>query len=393
MPEYIDPRKAFGHKGERWGIAAKQTIAARKLLYYPDQEALTQLACAALELQMFTNSLPSPVHAALLSRICGDDGLMKVGAYAHNYLPLVKEYNRAPNPDLLLRITKAADQAVEDCSRLESETFTAVMRKIPGPQAAMSRVRILALLGDLGALMTSTGATTGTEQVYAHRFALASSFYTHICGLPKYRQALVTQKQIDESAQAAKQAGGSDTVGPQKKTQRKNDPNVREARTGILNMGASVDKALEIPERFRIIPSEWMVAHIVETRWNGQNEWEKNLTEPMAGHMSASPSEILHTWDMLSQRPITECYVGKKGSMAARNDDALSARAAMASALLIGTGFHSALECVDGTMTYLGQSLRVVVGEIDKQGDVGNLMYAGAATSLLSELMESFTRE
>lgn len=391
MPSHIDPRKAYGHKGERWGLAAEQTIAGRELLYYPDIEVRNQLKCAALELRIFTNSLPPPVHAALLSRICGDDGLMKVGAYSQNYLTLVKKYNKSPSPEGLLQITIAAEQAVIDCANLESQTFDDVIGAKAGPKYAMSRVRILALLGDLGALMTSTGATTGTEQVPAHRYALAACFYTHICGLPEYRKAMVTQKQIDDSAQAAKKAGGSDTVGPQKKAQRKNDPNIREARTGILNMGKSVDKALKIDERFRIVPSEWMVAHILDTRWTGGKEWEKGLTEPLAGHMSASPSEILHTWDMLSQRPLKECYVGKQGSMAARNDDALCARAAAASAFLIGTGFHSALECVDGTMTYLGQSLRTIIGQIDQQGDAGYVMYAGAATALMSELLSSFT--
>ena len=120
-------------------------------------------------------------------------------------------------------------------------------------------------------------------------------------------------------------------------------------------------------------------------------------TEPLVGHMSGSPAEILQVWDMLRgdahENQFLSVFSKRDSShwdplaeVALERQDQQIARAAGAAAFLIGLGYHSAVEVVEGVLLYMGQNLRQVLD--DPKQDAGDLLGRGAATSLMIEIFK-----
>lgn len=118
--------------------------------------------------------------------------------------------------------------------------------------------------------------------------------------------------------------------------------------------------------------------------------------------MSGSPAEILQTWDMLCGLTGEEQYVGALTRSSARQErekffhpmsDFTSveqaqryARAAGASAFLVGLGYHSTVEVLEGILVYTGQNIRTEGTLSQSQRDAAHLFGHGAATDLITEL-------
>ncbi|MET0547808.1 MAG: hypothetical protein ABW002_00870, partial [Xanthomonas sp.] len=194
--------------------------------------------------------------------------------------------------------------------------------------------------------------------------------------------------------------GGSSVVGPTKKTERTRPPNEKPERSGIHNLGSEVDERLGVPEDLRLNSSRWDVAHILRSR-------VMRTREPFVGHMSGSPAEILQVWDMLRGVPRDQQFVGVLNThrqlresepnrlpmqhLSEEQRQQQLARASGASAFLIGMGYHSAVECLEGVLVYTGQDLRGSLEE--RTQDNGHVMGQGASTDLLCELFESQTQK
>lgn len=67
------------------------------------------------------------------------------------------------------------------------------------------------------------------------------------------------------------------------------------------------------------------------------------------------------------------------------------ARAAGASAFLVGLGYHSAVEVLEGILVYTGQSIRTQGTLSSLQRDSAHLFGHGAATDLMTELFKTNT--
>ena len=463
-------------------LAKKQTRAAREMLAKPSAEVKKQMGGAAEKLSAAYLALGPQLQDALGARLFGEQGLMaKTGAGENDQ----KAVQRAALGDILKRISAAGTKG-------------------GGEASASDRSTLMALMGDIGALFTDTGATTGTVREEGAGDKLREALAKLIGGGKSARQ-------LQRNFARVKEIGGSEAVAPNKNAERVNpsvDLERPPERSGIHDSGAEADAASATDKSNRLGSSKWAVAHISTDR-------VANTAEPFAGHMSGSPSEILQVWDMLLGVPPDEQFTfmedlrkederGNRklvGSIALNKDlqkidedskerkqntgeyfakrveecenearqhdetakqfdgkndarakfyrdlardyrrmaqgnrervekykkgaelsegEALKeqkkaasdlkelterrvsfetdpkrkerlARAAAAAAFLIGQGYHSAMEVAEGVLRYDGQNLRAVLqGDSDthKNQDAGDMLYAGAATDLMMDLMQ-----
>ncbi|AIP27670.1 hypothetical protein DR63_4805 [Burkholderia thailandensis E264] len=354
--KHVDPATRSETCGDTRQLAALQTTAARQVLYQPSESLRHELGQAANSLHPIYAALDAQDKQALGARLFGAEGLMP---------------GRSPSAllDVLSRVGRTPDRS-----------------------SAHDRAIVIALMGDIGALYAATGATTGTDRLPEASVRLRANLSERLAeaGLapPPPR-----------SIQSVQEEGGSRAVGPDKTAERTRPAAAHFDRTGIHNLGEDADEIIGVPRHARIPPTQWDVAHIAENRVDG-------TVEPFAGHMSGSPAEILQTWDMLRGEPAERQFVGTlhtRLETRAEHHDPMQvhspaqqvqhlARAAGACAFLVGLGYHSTVEVIEGALTYLGQSMRRhdVLGA--GQRDAGHLFGQGAATELMSELFQGHQR-
>ncbi|AZF22439.1 hypothetical protein C4J89_3553 [Pseudomonas sp. R4-35-07] len=330
-------------------LALAQTVAARNVLYKPSDVLTQELAGAAGVLHRVVSNL-SPQHQNLLGAHLLGEGRLLAGQ---------------TTDDLLAALARAGS----------------------GAASATDRAVAIALMGDIGGFYTTPGnADQGL-----------------MTALNRQLQAQGLEVPDAAAVQRMREHGGSAAVGPDKRAERKvrafDSPADMPFRAGVHNNGLEADKALNVPASERIPDNRWAVFDIGTAR-------VKETTEPLVGHMSASPAEILQAWDMLRGVSAHDQYVGAlpdgpraqdggtimpMSVLAPAEQDQRYARAAGAGAFLVGLGYHSAVEVLEGTLVYTGQSIRAE-GTLDpSQRDSADVFGHGAATDLMSELFKSGT--
>ncbi len=75
-------------------------------------------------------------------------------------------------------------------------------------------------------------------------------------------------------------------------------------------------------------------------------------------------------------------------------------KAAGASAFLVATGYHTAMECIESSFAYLGQNMRNILetgkcaetdAPKDFKYDAGHCFHDGASTAIMSLLFNDYT--
>lgn len=359
-PAFVDPASRSETSEETRALALRQTTAARGLLYNPGDTLRRELGLAAGALRAMAAQLTVEEQRALGARILGSEGLLP-----------------RQSPDRLLDTLRRVENDPRD-----------------GAATATDRAAVIALMGDIGALYADTGATTGVEN---RSVSQAQNLREQLFALARAADLDGTTPDTVRSVQSV---GGSSAVGPAKKQERIRPENDKPPRTGIHNLGREADIDLDIPDRSALPTSRWDVAHIRRDRVD-------RTEEPLVGHMSGSPAEILQVWDMLRGVPANRQYVGVLDAhrearesghapidpMTVLNPEqqqAHMARASGASAFLVGLGYHSAVEVLEGVLAYTGQNARSVLPSARQ--DAGHLFGRGAATDLLIELWTSTSK-
>lgn len=326
-------------------LALAQTVAARNVLYKPSDVLTQELAGAASALHRVVSNL-SPQHQNLLGAHLLGEGRLLAGQ---------------TTDDLLAALARAGSAAA----------------------SATDRAVTIALMGDIGGFYTTPGhADPGL-----------------MTALNRQLQAQGLEVPDAAAVQRMREHGGSAAVGPDKRAERKvrafDSPADMPFRAGVHNSGLEADKALNVPASERIPDNRWAVFDIGTARI-------QETTEPLVGHMSASPAEILQAWDMLRGVSASDQYVGALPAQDAGRLTPMSdltpaeqeqryARAAGTGAFLVGLGYHSAVEVLEGTLVYTGQSIRGE-GTLDpSQRDSAHVFGHGAATELMSELFKAGT--
>jgi hypothetical protein len=352
-PTHIDPAVRSSVNKETAELALSQTTAARNVLYAPGPVLKKELGAAASVLHELIGQLDTVDQEALGARLLGKEGLLSGGS-----------------PQALLGVLA---RVREDQNGPVNANST-----------AHDRSAVIALMGDIAALYADTGATTG---VGSRTHEQAETLRTNLRRLMAQRGLSEPEDTVIREVQ---KFGGSSAVGPQKKIERTRPAADLTPRTGIHNTGELADNQLQIAPNQRIPGTKWDVAHISVDRVAA-------TTEPLVGHMSGSPAEILQVWDMLLDDSHETQYLGTlknkdekdwnpMSHLSAERQDQQRARVAGASAFLVGLGYHSAVEVAEGALIYMGQNLR---GALDAPSqDAGHVLGHGAATSLMTELFE-----
>ena len=119
--------------------------------------------------------------------------------------------------------------------------------------------------------------------------------------------------------------------------------------------------------------------------------------------MSGSLTEMLNIWDLLrgvdTEKLFTRVLDHHKNSPDTRfrpvdpmdriptaEANAMRARAAGGAAMLVGCGYHGAVELMESLLKYFGQDPRP---EMSHRGDAADLFGSGAATSILCDLFKA----
>jgi hypothetical protein len=267
--------------------------------------------------------------------------------------------------------------------------MTNALRRVHlSPELASStdRAAVIELMGGIGALFADTGATTG----------MGSRSKPQESELKNYLQQKIPG--IVDAIAAAKEFGDSAVVGPKKKSERTRPSSELVERCGIHNTGDAADRSLGIPGPESLARASFQVAHIDRGKVG-------RTTEPLAGHMSGSPTEALATWGaLLGEKQSFNEAAYKTAHLAAKDPgytqkrafhdsgpeaEAKSARLAACTAYLIACGFHSSVEVMESALKFTGQNPRPVMIGADQ--DAGDSFGHGAATALICDLHKHHT--
>jgi hypothetical protein len=333
-------------------LAMQQTVDGRRVLYSPGSILIKELSTAASVLHQIVSNLSTDSQITIGARILGEEGLL----------------DGETIPDLVAALQRVSTK---------NNSSSAVAA------SATDRAAVIALMGDIG-VFYSRPADAKVELMTELNSQLTAA------GLHVPEES---------EMEIMRRTGGSRTVGPDKKAERSVVAFDSRAdiplRAGIHNMGLAADEVLGIAQQNRIPVNRWPVFDISRHRIN-------ETTEPLTGHMSGSPAEILQTWDMLCGLTGEDQYVGALTRSSARQErekflhpmsDFTSveqaqryARAAGASAFLVGLGYHSTVEVLEGILVYTGQNIRTEGTLSQSQRDAAHLFGHGAATDLITEL-------
>ncbi|ARB93984.1 hypothetical protein [Legionella longbeachae] len=382
--EHVDPSiSSSKDDSETLSLALRQTISARASLYWPSKELRDELGLAAKGLMGYLDFLKTQKDGDMLviglcARLLGPEGLDP----QEFFLEVIDKKGIVEEPERLAEL----------CRHTLEGHLLAVEDGHEGPELGHSRAVTIALLGDVGAFTTHSAPATGTVRTKEVHRRLKESFSDYALQLEG--KSSEDRHLVDESTKRARKIGGGEVVGPTKGPERKRVEEESIPRTGIHDCGKDVDELLgRFEKEGHLVPTKWSSARLHERR-------VETIQEPLAGHMSASPSEILWTWDVLAGRGLDSAYTGNSSK---ETDFFSSARAAGTCAFLVGCGYHSALEVLHGTMLYVGQDPQYVLPEavemneketgIKEPLDVGILFHSGAATSLVEDLLNDMTSE
>ncbi|KPG98778.1 hypothetical protein AEQ67_15020 [Pseudomonas sp. RIT-PI-q] len=350
---YVDPATQSALRSQTMDLAVKQSVEGRRALYSPGAALIKELGAAAKVLHLIFLKL-SP------------ESQEEIGAHLLGKGRLMDGKTSADLVEVLQRVSKGG-------TSMETESASATDRAV-----------VIGLMGDIGGFYTTP--VNATEK-------LISELNLQLTALGLY-----VPSRLD--IQSMKDAGGSGAVGPDKRAERKIKAETLRGeipfRTGVHNTGREADKMLNILPEDRIPENRWAVFDIRTPR-------VKETTEPLVGHMSGSPAEILQAWDMLRGERGEDQYVGSlaRNNSFSNDEEFVNpmsgktssdqtqryARAAGASAFLLGLGYHTAVEVLEGTLGYTGQSIRTEGVLSQSQRDAGDLFGQGAATDLISELL------
>lgn len=348
---HIDPARRSDVDDVTAELALSQTVAARTLLYFPGHCLVQELGEVAAVLRELIRDLGSEDQNTVSKRLFADGGLLG----GKKIEVLFDSLTRVGNEQMAPYTSEAA--------------------------TGLDRAVVIALMGDIGELYAGT-AVKGSEREVQEQADALKSFNDLMRG-----RGLAALS--DEAIHGIHSRDGFYKPGPLKKVERSRPFEKLSHLNGIHNFGEAADRRIGIAQEEKIPGVGWKIAHISVDRI-------RDSIEPLAGHMSGSPVEILQVWDMLRGDAHELQFfdmISKgnlQGDISMERKDQKLARASGAAAFLIGLGYHSAVEVSETILLYMGQTLRVI---LDKpEHDAAQVFGHGAATSLICELLEKQAR-
>ena len=367
-------------------LATDQSIAARNLLYNPNESCLEVMRQCAdgigsiMDRMKHTGNeqndlVQDKVLISMCTRLMADGGTGRIIGFNDRLKQLVEfvdtktfveKDSKPENYDELLR------SLANDCRARMSE-ITSNAKK-PGPEGAVARQGILSFMGDLGGIEEGE---TGFGAAYKGPLEKPEYIYiTYAAGLCDAQRKLAGQSvpATDEEvlafeeefrrSRAATSMKGGGLSAPahtaRKKEERAPLTWAVQERQGLLNTGDLAEEKLKTANKAHeksLVDAAWpsyLVAKAIT----------QDVVEPVTGHVSGTFGEMATTMNMFcGTPPATIFWETPSGTpIDSANKDQTVSIAAMAAAGLITAGFHSAVEIFQPMSTFTTHATHESIG-------------------------------
>lgn len=357
----VDPELSKSRRTRE--LATDQSIAARHLLYYPNENCLAVIDKCVKGIDCIMNRLKhtgdpaqdllnDEILISMSTRLMADGGIGRLISFNETLEDLVRMKSEIPiPPDYTKKVRLLADRCRSQMAEIQEGAV------VKGPDGAYSRQALLALMGDLGGLephesgfgQAYKGPLCDAALLYATYTAGLCDAYRRLDGIeePATAQELAEFRVKFKEAKANTSDKGGTLSAPKHTKNKKGeraplDWEVIE-RKGLLDTGedAELQLMLQYPGHHTTLlnpawPSYQMPREIIE-----------DVVEPVTGHISGTFGEMATTMNMFCGTPL-ETMTLKNPSGTPREASVSLAQiesiAALVAAALITAGYHSAVE-------------------------------------------------
>ena len=362
-------------------LATDQSIAARNLLYYPNDACLEVISKSSSgigsimeQLQLTANDevnlTKDEILISMCTRLMADGGAAGIQGFNAQLEHLVntKEHlvhlNIEPkdNKDYVSSVGELANSCRNNMDKIIG------MANKAGPEGAVARQGILAFMGDLGGLEP---AETGFGSAYKGPLCSPKRVYdTYVAGLCNAQRVLANQRvpataaeltafttdfhhgRVETSLKGGGLSAPAHTAG--KKLQRAPENWIVKERRGLLNTGDMAEEKLKTayPQHHKLLQDASWPSYLVS------EGLIQNVVEPVTGHVSGTFGEMATTMNLFcGTPPHTMTRVNPSGiAIRSAHEDQVTAIAALSAAGLISAGFHSAVEVFQPMSTFTTQA-------------------------------------
>ena len=361
-------------------LATDQSIAARNLLYHPNESSLTVMVRCAEGINSVmarlnhtndtaANLAKDEILISMCTRLMADGGTGRILGFNEKLATISDKNKETPKPeDYAALVTSLATTCRENMTNITTNA-----RK-DGPEGALARQGILSFMGDLGGLEKKE---TGFGSAYKPPLCDPQIVYnTYVSGLCDAQLKLnghtepatdVEVEAFEKAFEAARQAtslkGGSlsapaHTAG--KKIERAPKSWEVVERIGLLNTGDIAEAKLKEanPRHEKSLVNAAWPSYVVSS------ELTEDVVEPVTGHVSGTFGEMAVTMNLFCGTPpvsITQDEPSGTPISSAQEDQVISI-AALSAAGLITAGFHSAVEVFQPMSTFCSKATHGSMG-------------------------------
>ncbi len=361
-------------------LATDQSIAARHLLYHPNESSLAVVSKCAdgvdSVMRRFDRTgdaksdlLKDEVLISMVTRLMADGSTGRIIGFNAELAKLVTMQKTEPKPDGYAK----AVSALADSCRANMTNITSTAKK-EGPEGALARQGVLAFMGDLGGLeKAETGYGAAFKGPLCDPKLVYDSYVAGLCDAQNNlsgKAVPATDEEVshfEESFAKAREAtslkGGvlsapSHTAG-KKKERAPLSWDVYE-RKGLLNTGDIAEAKLQevYPEHKKTLVDAAWPSYLVSS------EVTKDVVEPVTGHVSGTFGEMAVTMNLFCGTPPASITRANPAGTAisSASADQVSSIAALAGSGLITAGFHSAVEMFQPMSTFSTQATQGALG-------------------------------
>lgn len=361
-------------------LATDQSIAARNLLYNPNQSSLTVMVRCADGINSVMDRLKhtgdanadlekDEILVSMCTRLMADGGTGRIIGFNNRLAELVEMQKQNPKPDNYA----TSVQALADDCRANMANITTMAKKA-GPEGALARQGILSFMGDLGGIeQHETGFGAAYKGPLAKPELIYKAYATGLCDAQRKLSGRSTpasaqevkdfEHEFNRSRKETSMKGGglsapSHTAG--KKEQRAPVGWSVQERHGLLNTGDMAEGRLKEanPEHNKsLVDASWPSYLVSE-------QVTRDVVEPVTGHVSGTFGEMASTMNMFcGTPPESVTWETPSGTpIRSASKDQVTSIAAMAAAGLITAGFHSAVEIFQPMSTFTTHATHGSIG-------------------------------